>query len=122
MPSPPGSLPRWLLGLLLQEENENMMALARTAQEWKRAWLAEGHAEGHAEGQAEERVRGRAALLRLLRAQLVRKFGEEAAAMVVARLDGVSGMDTLERVGEWIVDCDSAAKLLGRLEGVSGRS
>ena len=29
--------------VLLQEENESMMALARTAQEWKRAWLAEGH-------------------------------------------------------------------------------
>ena len=104
--------------LLLQEENENMMALARTAQEWKRAWLAEGRAEG----QAEERARGRAALLRLLRAQLVTKFGEAASATVVARLDGVPGTDTLARVGEWIVDCDSAAELLGRLEGVSGRS
>ncbi len=103
--------------VLLQEENESMMALARTAQEWKRAWLAEGHTEG----QAEEQARGRAALLRVLRAQLVRRFGEDVAATVVARLDGVSGPETLVQVGEWIVDCDSAAELLGRLEGIGFR-
>ena len=95
-----------------------MMALARTAQDWKRAWLAEGRAEGQAEGRAEEQARGRAALLQVLRVQVVRKFGEDAAAMVSARLEGVSGTGTLARVAEWIVDCDSASELLGRLDGV----
>ena len=102
---------------LLQEENENMMALARTAQEWKRAWLAEGHAKG----QADERARGRAALLRVLWAQLVTKFGEDAAATAMARLEGVSETETLARVGEWIADCDSVAELLGRLERIPKR-
>lgn len=126
-------------GVLLQEENENMMALARTAQEWKRAWdaggrteelremlaaglarvLAEADALELAAARAEWRAEGQATLLRV---QLVKKFGEDVAATVMARLEGVADTETLERVGRWIVECDSAAELLRRLEGVSGRS
>lgn len=121
--------------VLLQEENERMMALARTAQEWKRAWDAEGRteelremlaagfarvlAEADALELAAARAEGQATLLRV---QMVTKFGEDAAATAMARLEDVFDPGTLERVGRWIVECDSAAELLRRLEGVSGRS
>lgn len=121
--------------VLLQEENESMMALARTAQEWKRAWDAEGRteelremlaagfarvlAEADALELAAARAEGQATLLRV---QMVTKFGEDAAATAMARLEDVFDPGTLERVGRWIVECDSAAELLRRLEGVSGRS
>ena len=53
----------------------------------------------------------------LLRHQAERRFGPAAAQRLSAMLAAVTDGDRLAEVGEWIVDCATAADFLARLEG-----
>ena len=74
--------------------------------------LAKGRAEGLAEGRAEGIERQRALLCR----QAARRFGEETAAPLSARLARIDDPERLAEVGDWIVDCATGAELLARTE------
>ena len=53
----------------------------------------------------------------LLRHQAERRFGPAAAQRLSAVLAAVTDADRLAEVGEWIVDCATAAEFLARVEG-----
>ena len=60
---------------------------------------------------------GRALLCR----QAARKFDAGAAEGLAAALAGVTDPDRLGRVGDWIIECETASDLLARVRG-DGRS
>ena len=95
-------------GTLVQGGSDEMMALARTAREWPRVWREEGREEGHRTGQVE-----------LLKAQAERKFGTAAATALAARLKRFADASAFVDVGTWILECDDAAELLARVDGLS---
>ena len=78
--------------------------LAETVQEWTAEWVEQGREEGREQGQ-------RALLCR----QAARKFDAAAAQRLAAALENVADPDRLEQVGDWIIECDTAADLFGRL-------
>ena len=94
-----------------------MMALARTAREWPRIWREEGWQEGREEGREEGWQEGQ---LELLRGLAARKFGAATATMVVRRLEQERDANAIVEVGQWVLECDSAAELLRRLDGLGG--
>ena len=53
----------------------------------------------------------------LLRRQAERRFGPAAAQRLSAVLAAVTDADRLAEIGEWIVDCATAADFLARVEG-----
>ena len=77
---------------------------------WLRGHRREARAEGLAEGRAQGVERQRALLCR----QAARRFGEETAAPLAARLAGIDDPDRLAEVGDRIVDCATGAELLAR--------
>ena len=92
-----------------------MMALARTAREWPRIWREEGRQEGKVEGLEEGHRNGQVELLRGLAA---RRFGAATATTLVQRLEQVEDADAIVEAGQWVMECDSAAELLRRLDGL----
>ena len=87
------------------EERQTM--LEEALGEWTREWLERGRDEGIEQGRDEER----ALLCRLA----VRKFDGAAAEELAAALAGVTDPERLGRVGEWIIECSTAADLLARV-------
>ena len=79
---------------------------------WLRGHRREAHAEGVAEGRAEGIEHQRALLCR----QAARRFGEATAASLSDRLGRLDDPERLAEVGDWIVDCATAAELLARTE------
>ena len=75
---------------------------------WLRGHRREARAEGLAEGIEHQRA--------LLRRQAARRFGEETAAPLSARLARIDDPERLAEVGDWIVDCATGAELLARTE------
>ena len=63
-----------------------------------------GSPKGRKEGRAEER--------RLLCRQAARKFDVGAAARLGTALSDVTDPERLAQVGEWIIECDTAADLM----------
>ena len=83
--------------------------------EWKAEQFGRERTEGMAQGVAEGVERQRAMLYRLAE----RKFGSNTAAELARRLAGVADPDALALVGERIIDCDTGAGLLERVEDLS---
>ena len=79
---------------------------------WLRGHRREARAEGLAEGLAESIARQRTLLCR----QASRRFGEETAVPLSARLARIDNPERLAEVGDWIVDCATGAELLARTE------
>ena len=77
--------------------------------EWKADLLGRGRAEGMAEGVAEGTERQRTMLCRLAEG----KFGPDTATELERRLAGVADPDALALEGEWIIDCDTGARVAG---------
>ncbi len=88
---------------------ETQTMLEETVREWTREWLEQGRALGIEQGRHEER----ALLCRLV----ARKFDAGTAEGLAAALAGVTDPDRLARVGEWIIECDTASELLARVRG-----
>ncbi len=70
-------------------------------------WVEEGREQGIAQGRAEER----ALLCRLAE----RKFDAATARRLAAALEDVADAGRLAQVGDWIIECGTAADLLARV-------
>ena len=68
-----------------------------------------GLARGRELGRADERVRREAAL----------KFGPGTAERLVDHLAGLTTREDLDRVGDWIIECESGDELLLRLQSIA---
>ena len=103
---PPESLPQL-------EEVETM--LSENVREWTAGWVAEGREQGLEQGleqgRAEGRAEGRALLCRLV----ARKFDDDAARRLAAVLAEVVDPERLAQVGDWIIECGTAAELFARV-------
>lgn len=78
--------------------------LAETVQEWTAEWVEQGREQGQRE---------------LLCRQAARKFDAAAAERLAAALEGVEDADRLAQVGDWIIECETAADLFARFENRS---
>ena len=90
--------------------------LAETVHEWTAEWVEQGREEGREEGRGQGIEQGREQGQRaLLCRQAARKFDAAAAQRLAAALEDVADPDRLAQVGDWIIECDTAADLFGRL-------
>ena len=113
-----GSLPRL-------EEVRTM--LAEQVQEWTEEWVEEGRAQGREQGIAQGReqgiaqgreqgiAQGRAEERALLCRQAERKFDATTARRLAVALGDAADPDRLAQVGDWIIECGTAADLLARV-------
>ena len=102
---------------LEQEGNMATMLQAR----WDRhdaGVRAEGREQGLAQGRELGRELGRADERARLRRQAALKFGVETAERLSDRLAGMAAREDLDRVGDWIVECESGDALLSRLHTI----
>ena len=91
--------------------------LAETVREWTKDWVAPGHEQGLQKGREEGRAEERSLLCR----QAARKFDASAAGQLADALAGVDDPARLAQVGEWIIECETAADLMARvLEAETG--
>ena len=109
-----GSLPRL-------EEVRTM--LAEQVREWTEEWVEEGREQGIAQGReqgiaqgreqgiAQGRAEERALLCRLAE----RKFDATTARRLAVALGDAADADRLAQVGDWIIECGTAADLLARV-------
>ena len=84
---------------------------------WRDRYRAEDHASGVAEGRKSGLAEGLAAGLaherELLLRQARRKFG--GVAGIAGLLDGVDDAAQLAEMGEWIIDCETGADFIARV-------
>ena len=103
----------------LAQLEEVRTMLAETVREWTKDWVAQGREEGREEGlekgREEGREEGRAEERSLLCRQTARKFDADAAGQLADALAGVDDPARLARVGEWIIECETAADLLAHV-------
>ena len=76
--------------------------LEEQVREWTQQWFEEGREEGRAEERA------------LLCRQVARKFDADTAERLSGMLNGLADAERLAEVGEWIIECETGAELLGR--------
>ena len=77
--------------------------LAETVREWTEQWVEQGIEQGCAEERA------------LLCHQAARKFDATAGRQLAAALTDVTDPGSLAQVGDWIIECGTAAELFARL-------
>ena len=122
-------LPRPLRGTAsapLPRLEEMRTMLAETVREWTERWveqgieqgLERGIEQGRAQGIEQGRVEERALLCRLA----ARKFDADAGQQLAAALAEVTDPDRLAQVGDWIIECGTAADLFARLADTPRRS
>ena len=70
----------------------------------------------HSLGLKEGIERGRSEERQLLCRQAARKFDAETASRLAALLDRLSDPERLAEVGDWIIECETEAELLGRVQ------
>ena len=78
--------------------------LEETVREWTADWVAEGLEQGRAEERA------------LLCRQAARKFDAATGQRLAAALADVADAERLAEVGDWIIECGTAAELLARVD------
>ena len=110
---PAGFRPNEAEPLAQLEEVRTM--LAETVREWTKDWVAQGREEGREEGLEKGREEGRAEERSLLCRLAARKFDADAAGQLADALAGVDDPARLARVGEWIIECETAADLLAHV-------
>ena len=91
----------WMRGGFPRSFLEVRTILAETVQEWTAEWVEQG------------REQGQRALLCRLAAQ---KFDAAAAQRLASALEGVADPDRLAQVGDWIIECATAADLWPRFQ------
>ena len=130
-------LPRPLRGTAsapLPRLEEVRTMLAETVREWTEQWVEQGIEQGLERGIEQGRVQGieqgrvqgieqgrleeRALLCRLA----ARKFDADAGQRLAAALADVTDPGGLAQVGDWIIECGTAAELFARLAGTPRRS
>ena len=93
-------------------DQEVAHARAEGAAQGRELGLEQGRELGLEQGRADERAR--------LRRQAALKFGFDThmAERLSSRLAGLTSREDLDRVGDWIVECDSVDELLSRLRSI----
>ena len=91
--------------------------LAETVQEWTAEWVEQGREQGREQGIQQGVQQGvqqgqRALLCR----QAARKFDAATGERLAAALAGVADSDRLAQVGDWIIECETAAELFARFQ------
>ena len=125
-------LPRRLRGTSsapLPRLEEVRTMLAETVREWTEQWVEQGIEKGIEQGiekgieQGIEKgiEQGRAEERALLCRLAARKFEAAAGERLAAALADVTDADRLAQVGEWIIECGTAAELFARLAEASPR-
>ena len=99
----------------LAQLEEVRSMLAETVREWTKDWVAQGREEGLQKGREEGREEGRAEERSLLCRLAARKFDGTAAGQLAEALAGVDDPARLGQVGEWIIECETAAELMARV-------
>ncbi len=110
-------LPRRMRGTAsapLPRLEEVRTMLAETVREWTEQWIEQGLERGIEQGRVEER----ALLCRLA----ARKFDAATGQQLAAALADVTDPGSLAQVGEWIIECGTAAELFARLADTPRRS
>jgi predicted transposase/invertase (TIGR01784 family) len=87
--------------------------LAETVQEWTAEWVEQGREQGREQGIQQGVQQGQRALLCR---QAARKFDAATGQRLAAALDGVADSDRLAQVGDWIIECETAAELFARFQ------
>lgn len=94
----------------------NSMLLERM-QSWTERWKQEGLMQGIAEGMEKGIKRGYLAGERETYVRLARlRFDLEIANQLVPLLEQIQDRQQLAQVGEWLIQCESGAELLSRIE------
>ena len=108
---------------LEQEEREMATALQARWAQYDADLRAEGRELGLAQGRELGRADERNRLLRrqatLIRRQATLKFGRGTAERLADRLADLTTLDDLDRVGDWIIECESGDELLSRLRSIT---
>ena len=101
--------------------------LAEQVREWTEEWVEEGREQGIAQGIAQGReqgiaqgreqgiAQGRAEERALLCRLAERKFDATTARRLAVALGDAADADRLAQVGDWIIECGTAADLLARV-------
>ena len=80
---------------------------------WRSKWEDRGRMKGIEQGIEQGRADERALLCRLA----ARRFGAETGQRLSGLLEGFGAAEELTAVGDWILDCETGADLLGRVRG-----
>lgn len=80
---------------------------------WRSKWEDRGRMEGMERGIEQGRADERALLCRLA----ARRFGAKTGQRLSGLLEGFGAAEELTMVGDWILDCETGADLLGRVRG-----
>ena len=90
--------------IIQPKEEEEMQTYPEWAEGHRQRGLEQGREEGHAEGR-------RTALVLLVLRQVARRFGREVARQLEGMMRSM-GVEQLTRVGDAVVECDTAAEFL----------
>jgi predicted transposase/invertase (TIGR01784 family) len=116
----------WIKRVLLPAENfeqsiphindlaEIKTMLAQRVSEWTRQWKQQGWLEGLEKGME----KGMEAEKILLIRQIQRRFGQAIADTAKTILSSVMDTDTLEQIGDWIIDCNDGETFLSKLKAL----
>ena len=118
-------LPRRMRGTTsapLPSLEEVRTMLAETVQEWTEQWVEQGIERGLEQGRAQGIEQGRTEERALLCRQAARKFDADAGEQLAAALAEVTDPGRLAQVGDWIIECGTAADLFARLADTPRRS
>ena len=99
----------------LEQLKETYTMLEETVQGWLERGRVQGIEQGRAQGIEQGIEQGRHEERALLCRLAARKFGGDASERLAAVLAGVTDPDRLAQVGDWIIECATAADLLGRV-------
>ena len=99
-----------------EELDQEKQEMATILQERWAARRAEERELGRELGLAEGRELGRADERTRLRRQAALKFGAGTAARLADRLADLTAFEDLDRVADWIIECESGDELLSRLQ------
>ena len=106
----PERLPDGELGPL-EQLRETYTMLEETVQGWVERGRVQGIEQGRVQGIEQARHEERGRLCRLA----ARKFGGDTFERLAAALAGVTDPDRLAQVGDWIIECATAADLIARV-------
>ena len=99
--------------------------LSENVAEWTREWVEEGREQGREQGIAQGReqgiAQGRAEERALLCRLAARRFDAATAEELATLLADAADPERLAQVGDWIIECATAAELLARVHGDRGR-
>jgi hypothetical protein len=84
--------------------------LAQRVSEWTHEWKQQGWIEGMEKGMEAEKI--------LLVRQIRRRFGHAIADTAKILLSPVMDTDTLEQIGDWIIDCQDGESFLTMLKSM----